>query len=120
MILINSTQLGEPPVLDLSFLGGLFGGLPAGPMEECANANTALIGWSKITPKTGNHPDDAVGWGFLWTIDTLGCGPTGKRYLPANTIPQEWVFQQANLIDGSMLERRKINENAWTPWVKRW
>lgn len=120
MILINSTQLGEPPALDLSFLGGLFGGLPAGPMEECRNANTALIIWSKITPGTLNHPNAGVGYGILQTLDTLGVGPTGKRYVPANTVMQEWVFQNALMIDGTLMGREKINQMPWTPWTRRW
>lgn len=120
MILINTAQLGAPPVMDLSFLGGLFGGLPAGPMEECRDANTALIIWSKITPDTLNHPNAGVGYGILQTLDSLGVGPTGRRYVPANTVMQEWVFQQAFLTDGTMMARQKINVLPWTPWEICW
>lgn len=120
MILINSTQMGEPPALDLSFLGGLFGGLPAGTMEECVNANTAPIIWSRLTPGTLNHPNAGVGYGILQTLDTQGVGPTGKRSVPVNTVAQEWVFQQAFLTDGTLMARQRINQGDWTPWVKRW
>lgn len=106
--------------MDLSFLGGLFGGLPAGPMEECRDANTAPIIWSKIVPGTLHHPNQDVGFGILQTLDSQGAGPTGKRYVPVNTVMQEWIFQQAFLVDGSMLARQKINMMAWTPWVRRW
>lgn len=106
--------------MDLSFLGGLFGGLPAGPMEECRDANTALIIWSKITPQTLHHPKATVGYGILQTLDSQGAGPTGKRYVPVNTIMQEWIFQQAFLIDGSMMARQRINQMAWTPWARCW
>lgn len=113
-------QLGEPPTLDVSFLGGLFGGLPAGPMEACVNANTAPIIWSRITPDTLHHPNVNVGYGILQTLDTQGVGPTGKRDVPVYTVMQEWVFQQAFLTDGSLMVRQKINMGGWTAWVKRW
>ncbi|EEF0620062.1 hypothetical protein DEI02_07120 [Salmonella enterica subsp. enterica serovar Freetown] len=106
--------------MDLSFLGGIFGGIPAGPIEDCTNTNTALIGWSKLTPDTKNHPDAATGHGIMQTIDTQGAGQDGRRHLPADTIMQEWVFQQAFLTDGSLITRQRINKMAWTPWVKRW
>ncbi|ELP6230848.1 hypothetical protein R1074_001531 [Salmonella enterica] len=120
MINVNTTQLGAPPVMNLSFLGGLFGGLPAGPIEECIDADTALIGWSRLTRDTQHHPDINVSYGLLQTIDSLGVGPTGKRYVPVKTIMQEWIFQQAFLTNGAMLSRQKINLMAWTPWVRCW
>ncbi|EMD4264233.1 hypothetical protein VQ326_002287 [Salmonella enterica] len=120
MILINTKQLGEPPVMDLSFLGGIFGGIPAGPMEECPDTNIALIGWSKLTPATRNHPDAVLGHGIIQSLDTLGAGLDGKRHLPVNTVMQEWIFQQALLIDGSMMTRQRINTQRWSAWVKRW
>ncbi|EKC7217727.1 hypothetical protein OP853_000091 [Salmonella enterica] len=120
MIQINTTQIGEPPVLDLSFLGGIFGGIPAGPMPDCANANTALIGWMKITAATLNHPAPAIQYGIMQTIDTMGAGLDGRRCVPVNTIMQEWVFQQALMIDGSLYMRQRINTGGWSGWVKRW
>ncbi|HBZ9863993.1 TPA: hypothetical protein MND73_000692 [Salmonella enterica subsp. houtenae] len=120
MILANTTRLGAQPVMDLSFLGGLFGGLPAGQMEECRNTNAALMCWSKITPQTLNHPNKNVGWGLLWTLDSLGVGPTGKRYVPTENADQEWILQQAAMIDGTILARQRINKLPWTPWVVRW
>ncbi|EDI1750817.1 hypothetical protein GD488_14720 [Salmonella enterica] len=120
MILTNTMQLGAPPVMDLSFLGGLFGGLPPGPMEECRDANTAPIIWSKITPDTLHHPNASVGYGLLQSLSTMGVGPTGRRNVPVNTIMQEWIFQQAMMIDGTMMARQKINVMAWTPWERVW
>lgn len=106
--------------MDLSFLGGIFGGIPAGPMEDCVNTATALIGWSKLTPDTKNHPNGAIGHGIIQTLDTLGAGQDGRRYLPVVPVMQEWVFQQAFLADGSLMTRQRINIMDWTPWVKRW
>ncbi|EOA1532050.1 hypothetical protein ACH8KY_002875 [Salmonella enterica subsp. enterica serovar Braenderup] len=120
MIQINTSQLGAPPVMDLSFLGGIFGGIPAGKMEECADASTALIGWSKLVTGTASHPNAAIGYGIMQTIDTQGAGADGRRHVPVNTVLQEWVFQQALLTDGSLYSRQKINTLDWSPWVKRW
>ncbi|EEA1387597.1 hypothetical protein GK444_15910 [Salmonella enterica] len=120
MIQINTMQSGAPPVPDLSFLGGIFGGIPAGPMPECGDTNTALIGWTKITTDTANHPNADLEYGIMQTIDTMGAGKDGRRHVPVNTVMQEWIFQQAMMTDGSLYMRQKINLTAWTAWVKRW
>lgn len=118
MIQINAMLLGAPATAGLSALGGVFGGIPAGKMEECIDANTALIGWSVLTTATRNDPGG--GYGLLQTIDTMGAGTDGRRHVPAKTVMQEWIFQQAFLTSGVLMTRQKINTRAWTPWVKRW
>ncbi|EBD7600246.1 hypothetical protein C5J58_13245 [Salmonella enterica] len=118
MILANLQTMGSP-VVNLSLLSGIFGSLPAGEMPECADTNTALIGWEKVTPDTKNHPNTGMQYGILWTIDTLGCGQSGKRRVPVNTVQQEWVYQMALMTNGAVLMRQRINKGGWSGWV-RW
>ncbi|EGZ5754034.1 hypothetical protein VY487_001670 [Salmonella enterica] len=118
MIITNSQYLGSP-VADVSQFAGLFGSLPVGEMPVCADANTALIGWEKVTPSTKNHPNAGMQYGILRTIDTLGCGQDGKRRVPVNTVQQEWVYQMALMTNGAVLMRQRINRGNWSGWV-RW
>ncbi|ELQ7075239.1 hypothetical protein QQ154_001159 [Salmonella enterica] len=120
-IIINAETLGSAPapVFNLAFLSGIFGSMPAGEMGVCPDANTALIGWEKITPDTQNHPSPTAQYGTLWTIDTMGCGNNGIRRIPVNTIDQEWVNQLALMNDGTIMMRQRINKSAWGSWV-RW
>ncbi|EKZ3211522.1 hypothetical protein REO66_001035 [Salmonella enterica] len=120
VIQINTQHLGVPSAGVSALADGLFGGIPAGPMEICRNANTALVGWSVLRTETVNHPNPDAGYGVLRTIDTMGAGATGKRYIPVNTISQEWVFQYAMMTDGGLYTRQKINTTPWSGWVKRW
>ncbi|EDZ8079204.1 hypothetical protein GPC29_003118 [Salmonella enterica] len=120
-ISINAGTLGNSPApeFNLAMLSGIFGSMPAGEMGVCHDANTALIGWEKVTPDTKNHPKPDAQYGTLWTIDTMGCGNNGKRRIPVNTIMQEWVNQLAMMNDNTIMMRQRINTSAWGPWV-RW
>lgn len=120
MILINNNGLGMPPGMNIAAIAGLFGTLPAEPMETCVDANIALIGWSTIQQNTLHHPDSNLGYGWLWTIDTMGAGPDGKRHVPVNTVMQEWVMQWAIMTNGGLRTRQKINQDGWSDWVHRW
>lgn len=76
MIQVNAMQLGAPVGADLSVPGGIFGGILAGRMSDCIDANVALIGWSALTPATRNNPGSH---GLLQTIDTMGAGTDGRK-----------------------------------------
>lgn len=120
-ISINAGTLSNSPspAFDLAMLNGIFGSMPAGEMSVCPDANTALIGWEKVTPATKNHPKPDAQYGTLWTIDTMGCGKDGKRRIPANTVMQEWVNQLAMMNDNTIMMRQRINTGTWGVWV-RW
>lgn len=120
-IIVNPGTLGNipAPIFDLSMLSGIFGSMPAGGMGVCPDANTALIGWEKVTPTTKNHPNPDVQYGVIWTIDTMGCGIDGKRRVPVNTVMQEWVYQLALMNNNTIMMRQRINTGAWGAWV-RW
>lgn len=120
-IAINSGMMGNTPApaFNLTMLSGIFGSMPAGEMGVCPDANTALIGWEKVTPATKNHPRPAAQYGIIWSIDTMGCGPEGKRRIPVDTITQEWVNQLALMNDNTIMMRQRINTGAWGAWV-RW
>ncbi|EHC5874546.1 hypothetical protein JR782_005472 [Salmonella enterica subsp. enterica serovar Eastbourne] len=120
-IIINPEILGNGPApeFNLAMLAGIFGSMPAGPMTHCPDADTALIGWEKVTPDTKHHPDSGVQYGVIWTIDTMGCGADGKRHVPVNTVMQEWVYQLALMNNNGILMRQRINTQPWTGWV-RW
>lgn len=119
MLMTNPGHTGTAPA-DLRQLGGLFGTIPASDMAVCLNTNTALTGWSKLTPDSASHPNAAAGYGLLQTLDTTGAGANGRARIAAGGIMQQWVFQQAMLTDGSLYTRQRINEQNWTAWVKRW
>ncbi|POT57852.1 hypothetical protein C3432_07900 [Citrobacter amalonaticus] len=120
-ITINEGILGKAPAPEFNFamLSGVFGSMPAGEMGICPDANTALIGWEKVTPATKNHPSPEAQYGVIWSIDTMGCGNSGKRRIPVNTILQEWVYQLALMNDNSVMMRQRINKGAWGVWL-RW
>ncbi|ECX4790729.1 hypothetical protein F6A15_10750 [Salmonella enterica] len=120
-ITINAGTLGNTPapIFNLAMLSGVFGSMPAGEMDVCPDANTALIGWERVTPETRHHPSPAAGYGVIWSIDTMGCGLDGKRRIPVNTIMQEWVNQLALMNDNTIMMRQRINTASWGAWV-RW
>lgn len=119
-ITVNPETLGNAlPVFNLAMLSGIFGSMPAGEMDVCPDANTALIGWEKVTPDTKHHPSPDAQYGVIWTIDTMGCGIDGKRRVPVNTIMQEWVYQLALMNNNTIMMRQRINQSAWAAWV-RW
>ncbi|EGY4502206.1 hypothetical protein MX201_004037 [Salmonella enterica] len=126
-ILTNSATLGSEQYaqqlfiqqLQQAMMSGLFGSMPAGAMTSCSDANTALIGWEKIVPATANHPSAVAQYGIIWSIDTMGCGDTGRRRIPVNTVMQEWIYQIALMNNNTVMMRQKINLNPWKGWV-RW
>lgn len=89
-------------------------------MPVCEDVDLALIGWSVINEDTKHHPKATLKWGLLMTIDTMGAGTSGMRFIPRQTIPQEWVFQQALMTNGTLLTRFRINTAPFTARVKRW
>ncbi|EAO8179844.1 hypothetical protein AHV57_02960 [Salmonella enterica] len=120
-IIVNPGTLGNipAPIFNLAMLSGIFGSMPAGEMDVCPDASTALIGWEKVTPATKNHPSPDAQYGVIWTIDTMGCGIDGKRRVPVNTVMQEWVYQLALMNNNTIMMRQRINTGAWGVWV-RW
>ncbi|EEL9686991.1 hypothetical protein HBD59_002461 [Salmonella enterica] len=120
-IMINPETMGDTPApaFNLAFLSGIFGSMPAEEMAVCPNANTALIGWERVTPDTKNHPAPDAQHGVIWTIDTMGCGNSGKRRVPVNTVMQEWVYQLALMNNNTIMMRQRINTAPWGAWV-RW
>ncbi|EEN6473492.1 hypothetical protein G5W47_005258, partial [Salmonella enterica subsp. enterica] len=89
-------QLPQPlrlPDIDPLAIAGLFGSLPAGPMEVVTDFNTAMMGFMRCTDKVPNVAEPGWPWGMLWTISSKGTGPTGRRYIPAVLEQGEVTYQ---------------------------
>ncbi|EEF5015741.1 hypothetical protein GL414_05545 [Salmonella enterica] len=110
----------QMPDIDLLAIAGLFGSIPAGPMEETTNFNTAPMGFSRCTYTVPNVPNPKWPWGTIWTISSKGTGPTGKRYIPAVLEPGEVTYQIFYGTDNSLYSRGGIWLTGWGNWAKRW
>ncbi|MMS77488.1 hypothetical protein D9O31_13190 [Salmonella enterica] len=121
-IYIKSPPPAAPQMRDIDLLAvaGLFGSIPAGPMEEITNFNTALMGFMRCTYAVPNVPNPKWPWGTVWTISSKGTGPDGKRYIPAVLVPGEVVYQIFYGTDNSLYSRGGIWLTGWGNWTKRW
>ncbi|ECI8027893.1 hypothetical protein E2G82_27690 [Salmonella enterica subsp. enterica serovar Ramatgan] len=119
---IKSPPPAAPQMLDIDPLAiaGLFGSLPAGPMEEVTDFNTALMGFMRSTMPVPGVPNTKWPWGTVWTISSKGVGPTGKRYIPAVLEPGEVTYQIFYGTDNSLYSRGGIWLTGWGNWGKRW
>ncbi|EGG3070877.1 hypothetical protein MOR33_004735 [Salmonella enterica] len=112
--------LQELPDIDPLAIAGLFGSIPAGPMEEVMNFNTALMGFTRSTKAVANAPNPEWPWGTVWTISSKGVGPTGRRYIPVVLEPGEVTFQLFYGTDNSLYSRGGIWLAGWGNWTQRW
>lgn len=110
----------QMPDFDLLAIAGLFGSIPAGPMEEVTNFNTAPMGFSRCTYAVPNVPNPKWPWGTVWTISSKGVGLSGKRYIPAVLEPGEVTYQIFYGTDNSLYSRGGIWLTGWGNWNKRW
>ncbi|EBE0995290.1 hypothetical protein DC560_06800 [Salmonella enterica] len=110
----------QMPDIDLLAIAGLFGSLPAGPMEEVRNFDTALMGFMRSTMPVPGVPNAKWPWGTIWTISSKGVGPTGKRYIPAVLEPGEVTYQIFYGTDNSLYSRGGIWLTGWGNWIQRW
>ncbi|EAQ6104109.1 hypothetical protein DRK59_07170 [Salmonella enterica subsp. diarizonae] len=110
----------QMPDIDPLMIAGLFGSIPAGPMEEVTNFNTALMGFTRCTYAVPNVPNSKWPWGTIWTISSKGTGPDGKRHIPAVLEPGEVTYQLFYGTDNSLYSRGGIWLTGWGNWVKRW
>lgn len=108
------------PDIDPLAIAGLFGSIPAGPMETVSDFNTALAGFMRCTDAVSNVPDPKWPWGITWTISSKGTGPTGKRYIPAVLEPGEVTYQLFYTTRGELYSRGGIWLTGWGNWTKRW
>ncbi|EDT7807086.1 hypothetical protein CC150_000155 [Salmonella enterica subsp. enterica serovar Oranienburg] len=116
-------QLRQPPQLpDIEPLAmaGLFGSIPAGPMETVSDFNTALAGFMRCTDAVSNVPDPKWPWGIAWTVSSRGVGSTGKRYIPAVLEPGEVTYQLFYTTRGDLYSRGGIWLTGWGNWTQRW
>ncbi|EHL2774550.1 hypothetical protein KCE64_005400 [Salmonella enterica subsp. enterica serovar Hvittingfoss] len=126
MITVNSNTLGAQPgqsaAPDLAdLIAGKFGLLHAKDAPECADLDTAIVGYMKVTPATKNNPQTGeLAYGNLRTLDSLGCGDDGARMIPPTGSPKEWVMQIVLMADGSLYTRCRINDGAFGAFIKRW
>lgn len=108
------------PDIDPLAIAGLFGSIPAGPMEIVSDFNTALMGFTRCTDKVPNVADPGWPWGTVWTISSKGTGQTGKRYIPAVLEQGEVTYQLFYATNGSLYSRGGIWLTGWGKWMKRW
>ncbi|EAN7516514.1 hypothetical protein EKX87_14565 [Salmonella enterica] len=108
------------PDIDPLAIAGLFGSLPAGPMEDVLDFNTAMMGFMRSTKAVPNVPNTKWPWGTVWTISSKGVGPTGRRYIPAVLEPGEVTYQIFYGTDNSLYSRGGIWLTGWGNWTKRW
>lgn len=113
-------QSPQLPDIDPLTIAGLFGSIPAGPMEEVSDFNTALMGFTRCTSSVPNVPDPNWPWGITWTISSKGTGPTGKRYIPAVLEPGEVTYQLFYTTRGELYSRGGIWLTGWGNWIQRW
>ncbi|END3473494.1 hypothetical protein ABL142_002317 [Salmonella enterica] len=110
----------QMPDIDLLAIAGLFGSIPAGPMEGVLDFNTAMMGFMRSANAVPNVPNPKWPWGTVWTISSKGVGPTGKRYIPAVLEPGEVTYQIFYGTDNSLYSRGGIWLTGWGNWTKRW
>ncbi|ELW8656512.1 hypothetical protein SIL91_005150 [Salmonella enterica] len=108
------------PGIDPLMIAGLFGSIPAGPMEEVKDFNTALMGFTRCTYAVPNVPNPKWPWGTIWTISSKGVGLTGKRHIPAVLEPGEVTYQVFYGTDNSLYSRGGIWLTGWGEWQQRW
>ncbi|EHN1693833.1 hypothetical protein KG383_001130 [Salmonella enterica subsp. enterica serovar Newport] len=108
------------PDIDPLMIAGLFGSIPAGPMEEVTNLNTALMGFTRCTWAVTNVPNPKWPWGTVWTISSKGTGLDGKRHIPAVLEPGEVTYQLFYGTDNSLYSRGGIWLTGWGNWQQRW
>ncbi|EIE5007046.1 hypothetical protein K8N77_001158 [Salmonella enterica] len=113
-------QLPQLPDIDLLTIAGLLGSIPAGPMEEATDLNTALMGFMRCTNKVPNVPEPGWPWGMVWTISSKGVGQTGRRYIPAVLEPGEVTYQIFYTTQGALYSRGGIWLTGWGEWKQRW
>ncbi|ECJ8609106.1 hypothetical protein FQB19_00465 [Salmonella enterica] len=116
-------QLPQPlrlPDIDPLAIAGLFGSIPAGPMEVVTDFNTALMGFMRCTDKVPNVAVPDWPWGMLWTISSKGTGPTGRRYIPAVLEQGEVTYQIFYTTQGALYSRGGIWLTGWGKWQQRW
>ncbi|EFU3350687.1 hypothetical protein HUH01_004028 [Salmonella enterica] len=113
-------QPPQLPDIDPLAIAGLFGSIPAGPMETVTDFNTALMGFTRCTDAVSNVPDPKWPWGITWTISSKGTGPTGKRYIPAVLEPGEVTYQLFYTTRGDLYSRGGIWLTGWGNWIQRW
>ncbi|EEP6366178.1 hypothetical protein HBB24_001293 [Salmonella enterica] len=113
-------QSMQLPDIDPLAIAGLFGSIPAGPMEIVSDFNTALAGFTRCTDKVPNVADPGWPWGTVWTISSKGTGQTGKRYIPAVLEQGEVTYQLFYATNGSLYSRGGIWLTGWGKWMKRW
>ncbi|ECJ2221581.1 hypothetical protein FNS94_06670 [Salmonella enterica] len=107
------------PDIDPLMIAGLFGSLPAGPMEEVADFNTAMMGFMRSTSGVANAPNPKWPWGMVWTISSKGVGLTGKRYIPAVMEPGEVTYQIFYSTQNTIFSRGGIWLTGWGAWEAR-
>ncbi|EAS2853433.1 hypothetical protein DS805_04810 [Salmonella enterica] len=108
------------PDIDPLAIAGLFGSIPAGPMETVSDFNTALAGFMRCTDAVSNVPDPKWPWGIAWTVSSRGVGSTGKRYIPAVLEPGEVTYQLFYTTRGDLYSRGGIWLTGWGNWIQRW
>ncbi|EDS5585848.1 hypothetical protein C4W29_001341 [Salmonella enterica subsp. enterica serovar Saintpaul] len=108
------------PDIDPLAMAGLFGSIPAGPMEEVSDFNTAMMGFMRCTDAVSNVPDPKWPWGIAWTVSSKGVGSTGKRYIPAVLEPGEVTYQLFYTTRGDLYSRGGIWLTGWGNWTQRW
>lgn len=116
-------QLRQPPQLpdiDPLIIAGLFGSIPAGPMEIVTDFNTALMGFTRCTDSVPGIPDPKWPWGIAWTVSSKGVGQTGKRCIPAVLEQGEVTYQLFYATNGSLYSRGGIWLTGWGNWTQRW
>ncbi|EEP6115466.1 hypothetical protein HBC34_002897 [Salmonella enterica] len=120
-IYIKSPPPSAPALPDIDpLIAGLSGSIPAGPMEEVSDFNTALMGFTRCTGSVPNVPDPNWPWGITWTISSKGTGPTGKRYIPVVLEPGEVTYQLFYTTRGDLYSRGGIWLTGWGNWIQRW
>ncbi|EKY9205816.1 hypothetical protein AB4V44_001380 [Salmonella enterica] len=116
-------QLRQPPQLpdiDPLAIAGLFGSIPAGPMEIVSDFDTAMMGFMRCTDSVPGIPNPAWPWGIAWTVSSKGAGSTGRRYIPAVLEQGEVTYQLFYATNGSLYSRGGIWLTGWGNWTQRW
>ncbi|ECI4647696.1 hypothetical protein ID80_005075 [Salmonella enterica subsp. enterica serovar Ball] len=116
---IGTSDVTEVP--DPAVVAGRWGLLPAGRFPQCDDLDTAMVGYMLVTPQTTGNPQSGEdAYGIVWTLSTAGAGSDGRRCIPVQAVDQEWITQVLFMADGSLYERVRTNNAAFTAFVKRW
>lgn len=126
MIIPNTNTLGAqsgqsvvPSLAEL--MAGKFGLFHAKDAPVCTELNTARVGYMAVTPDTRGNPQPGnMAYGVVQTLDSLGCGESGNRQIPPAGDAKEWIMQILFMADGSLYTRSRINDGAFSPFIKRW